>query len=159
MMVCIILCDLKKYYINKMPLMLEIVNVHPRDKRIRFEEGPHLYYIDGKKVDVSVTTWIHSHFSHFNPEKIWKEFIEPKLGDPTYKYYAMTKQQVFDSWRLNGVDASTKGTHLHYDIEHYWNEMEVKNSSIEYGYFQKFVEDYKWLKGYRTEWIVYFFII
>ena len=143
------------YCYSEMPLLLEIKNAHPRDKRIRFEEGPHLYYIDGKKVDISVTTWIHSHFSHFNPEKVWKDYIEPKIGEPTYKYYGMTKTQVLDLWRQNGIDASTKGTQLHMNIEHFWNEIEVDNSSIEYTYFQQFVKDYKILKGYRTEWIVY----
>jgi len=139
--------------------MLEIVNAHPRDKRIKFEEGPHLYYIDGKKVDISVTTWIHSHFGHFNPEKVWKENIEPKLKDPdcdpSYKYYGMTKEQVLESWRKNGSEASSKGTKMHMNIEHYWNGLEVVNESVEYEYFKKFVADYPYLKPYRTEWVVY----
>jgi hypothetical protein len=142
-----------------MPLMLEIVNAHPRDKRIRFDEGPHLYYIDGKKVDISVTTWIHSHFGHFNPEKVWKENIEPKLMDPncdpSYKYYGMTKEQVLESWRKNGADASSRGTKMHLNIEHYWNGLDVVNDSVEYEYFKKFVADYPYLKSYRTEWVVY----
>ena len=131
-----------------MPLMLEIVNAHPRDKRIKFEEGPHLYYVDGKKVDISVTTWIHSHFGHFNPEKAWKDYIEPKLNDPncdpSYKYYGMTKEQVLDSWKKNGAEASSKGTKMHMNIEHYWNGLDVMNDSVEYEYETLF-KDYKFL--------------
>jgi hypothetical protein len=142
-----------------MKLKLEIENAHPRDKRIKFDEGPHLYYVDGKKVDVSVTTWIHSHFGHFNPEKAWKEFIEPKLldpdCDPAYKYFGMTKETIFESWRKNGAEASSKGTKMHMNIEHYWNGLDVVNESIEYEYFKKFVVDYPELKAFRTEWVVY----
>lgn len=142
-----------------MSLKLEIENAHPRDKRIRFEEVPHFYYIDDKKVDTSVTTWIHSHFEHFNPDKVWKDFIEPKLADPNcdpdYKYYGMSKEQVLNSWKKNGEEASSKGTKMHMNIEHYWNDLEVMNDSVEYVYFKNFVSDYPELKPYRTEWVVY----
>ena len=32
--------------------------------------------------------------------------------------------------------------------------MDIKNDSIEYQYFQKFVKDFPELKAYRTEWMV-----
>jgi hypothetical protein len=142
-----------------MPLKLEIENAHPRDKRIKFEEGPHLYYVDGKKVDISVTSWIHSHFAHFNPEKAWNDYIAPKLADPdcdpAYKYFGMTKEEVLNSWKKSGAEASSKGTKMHMNIEHYWNGLEVVNESIEYEYFKQFVADYPELKAFRTEWVVY----
>ena len=48
------------------PDKLEKENVHPRDKDIEFDEGPHIYTVKGKQDYTSVTTWNHSHFAHFD---------------------------------------------------------------------------------------------
>jgi ATP-dependent exoDNAse (exonuclease V) beta subunit len=45
---------------------------------------------------------------------------------------------------------------MHYDIECYYNDMDVKNDSIEYSWFLRFVKDFPELKPYRTEWCVYY---
>ena len=45
-------------------------NPHPRDSRITFDEGPHIYTIDGDSGFTSVTTWNHSHFEEFDADKI-----------------------------------------------------------------------------------------
>ena len=34
---------------------------HERDSHIHFDEGPHIYTIDGDSDFMSVTTWNHSH--------------------------------------------------------------------------------------------------
>ena len=52
------------------PTYLANLNPHPRDSHISFDEGPHIYTIDGNSDFMSVTTWNHSHFPHFNPKKI-----------------------------------------------------------------------------------------
>ena len=52
------------------PTYLENKNKHPRDKHIVFDEGPHIYTIDGDSDYMSVTTWNHSHFAHFDADKI-----------------------------------------------------------------------------------------
>ena len=57
----------------------------------------------------------------------------------------MTREQVRKKW--SGDEASKLGTLLHYDIECYYNKWEVKNDSVEYGYFLKFVNDYQNLKN------------
>ena len=43
---------------------------HESDGHIQFDEGPHIYTIDGNSDYMSVTTWNHSHFPHFNADKI-----------------------------------------------------------------------------------------
>ena len=129
-------------------------NVHERDSHITFDEGPHIYTIDGDSSFTSCTTWIHSHFGHFDAEKtLDKIFNSKKINDPSYKYYNMTRDQIRESW--SGNEASKLGTLLHYDIECYYNEWEVKNDSVEYSYFLKFANEYKNLKAYRTEWMIY----
>ena len=44
----------------KKMLKLAKKNAHTRDKRLRFDEEPHLYYIDGINDNISVTTFIHT---------------------------------------------------------------------------------------------------
>jgi hypothetical protein len=44
---------------------------------------------------------------------------------------------------------------MHYDIECYYNQVEVTNDSIEYAYFRKFLEENPHLLPYRTEWMIY----
>jgi hypothetical protein len=78
------------------------------------------------------------------------------MGDPKYKYYGMTREQILADWDKNRDSASGAGTNMHYDIECYYNGLDVKNDSIEYQWFQRFVRDFPELKPYRTEWMVYY---
>ena len=138
-----------------MALLLADINRHPRDSSIVFEEGPHEYYVDGRKVEKSVTSWISTLYEHFDKEHTWTTFIEPKLNNPGNKYFGMTKEDVFAMWDKNGAAASAMGTKLHADVENYWNGLPVSNDSKEYSFFKQFVADYPELKPYRTEWVVF----
>ena len=133
-------------------------NAHPRDEFITFEEGPHIYTVCGERGTYkSVTTWNHSHFSQFDADGIVSKLLKgKKMNDPTYKYFGMTKKQILDDWDKNRDKAASAGTKMHYDIECYYNNINVKNDSIEFGYFQQFVKDFPELKPYRTEWMVYY---
>ena len=56
------------------PSFLATKYPHERDTRIVFDEGPHIYYIDGSSDGyVSVTTFNHANFEHFDADKIIKE--------------------------------------------------------------------------------------
>lgn len=131
-------------------------NQHERDSHISFEEGPHIYTIDGENDYTSVTTWNHSHFEQFNADKI----IEKMMNSENWvdsKYYGMTVKEIKDSWKINGAIAAKAGTKLHNDIECFYNNQidDIKNDSVEYKYFLNFFEDYKHLKPYRTEWMIW----
>ena len=52
------------------PTYLSQKNPHERDLCIVFDEGPHIYTIDGDSDYMSVTTWNHSHFPHFDADAI-----------------------------------------------------------------------------------------
>jgi len=136
---------------------LALLNHHPRDDYISFEEGPHIYTVMGERgTYTSVTTWNHSHFSHFDSESVAENIIKSsRMSDPTYKYYGKTKEEIINGWTNSGKSASGLGTIMHYDIECFYNGMDVKNDSIEFTYFHQFAEDYKHLRPYRTEWLVY----
>jgi len=134
---------------------LALKNAHPRDQHITFEEGPHIYTVHGQQGYTSVTTFNHSHFPEFDSGKIIDNMLKsPKMTDPNYKYYGKTKADIIAEWKQNGNEASKAGTKMHYDIECFYNGIEVTNESIEYEYFKRFVSDFP-LKPYRTEWMVY----
>ena len=137
--------------------MLAILNAHPRDAHIQFDEGPHVYTVRGEQGYTSVTTWNHSHFSHFDGDKIVGNILRsPKMNDPTYKYHGMTREDILASWDKNRDAASSAGTHTHFNVECYYNEVDVVDDSVEYQYFLRFVADHPHLKAYRTEWCVYY---
>lgn len=142
------------------PTKLQIDNHHIRDDRIVFDEGPHKYYIDGDDGSnyTSVTTWVHSHFEHFDPEPIIKNILKGKKWgtDPEYKYYQKTAEEIKEMWAKNGEEASTAGTLTHFNIECYYNDVPREDTSVEYEYFLKFAKDHPHLKPYRTEWCVFY---
>jgi ATP-dependent exoDNAse (exonuclease V) beta subunit len=137
-------------------MSLAIKNEHTRDKDITFDPEPHIYTVKGEQGYTSVTTWVHQHFDHFDADKIIDNMMKGnKMKDPTYKYYGLTREEIKAKWDINRESASGFGTKMHADIEDYYNGLEVKNDSIEFQYFEKFVEDFPELKAYRTEWMVY----
>jgi ATP-dependent exoDNAse (exonuclease V) beta subunit len=137
------------------PNYLSTLNSHPRDDLITFDEGPHIYTIkDDPSQYTSVTTWNHSHFEHFDANKIIDNMMHSKNWK-TNKYYGMTKEEIIATWDKSRDEASGAGTKMHYDIECYYNQCPNENTSLEYSYFLKFAKDYKHLKPYRTEWMIW----
>jgi hypothetical protein len=138
------------------PDYLAKLNPHERDECIKFDAGPHIYTInnDSSKKYTSVTTWNHSHFAHFDADKIIDNMMRSKKWSES-KYYGMTKDEIKASWDKNRDAAAGAGTNMHYDIECYYNKCPNNNESIEYSYFLRFVADFPHLKPYRTEWMVF----
>lgn len=150
---------------NKITHYLSAINPHERDAFIEFEEGPHIYKIQGDPSRyTSVTTWNHSHFEHFDADAIIDKMMNSKNWK-TNKYYGMSKNEIITQWDASRDEAAQAGTKMHYDIECYYNTNAnesphkntqlIENTSLEYSYFLKFAEDYKHLKPYRTEWMIW----
>ena len=134
---------------------LENLYPHERDERIKFDEGPHIYTIDGSSDGyMSVTTFNHANFEQFDADAIIKGMMSSKRW-PQSKYYGQTVDEIKAGWDKNRDEAASAGTKMHYDIECYYNQMGVVNDSIEYEYFQRFLTDFPDLKPYRTEWTVF----
>ena len=170
-------------------------NPHPRDKQISFEEGPHIYTItpppstststststpptDYSKL-TSVTTWVHTHFGHFDAKKVIAAMMrnQKKWNDPVAnaKYYGKTPEEIEQMWADNAKDASTKGTNMHYKIECFYNTppaappaAPAPATTTEFKYFLEFNDKYvvngntatddnktRRLEPYRTEWMVF----
>ena len=140
------------------PTFLYNKNPHPRDVDISFEEGPHIYTVCGQRgTYTSVTTWNHSHFAEFDADAIIDKMLKSKnMTNPTYKYYGKTKEEIKKMWDDKRDTASCAGTKMHNDIEYYYNNEPVDNTSVEFQYFKNFLKDFPELKPYRTEWMVYY---
>ena len=89
------------------PTYLAEKNAHNRDSHIKFDEGPHIYHIDGDSNFTSVTTWNHSHFEHFNADKIIKKMMNGKNWKNS-KYYGKSSEEIKAEWNENGRKASQK---------------------------------------------------
>ena len=140
------------------PTYLAELNPHSRDANITFEEGPHIYTICGERgTYISCTTFVHNQFSDFDADKIIDNIMASKnWKDPKYKYYGMTREQIKAMWDVKRDASSSQGTKMHYDIECYFNKMDIVNDSLEFQYFMRFVRDFPDLRPYRTEWMVYY---
>lgn len=139
------------------PTYLANLNPHERDSHILFDEGPHVYTIDGDSDFMSVTTWNHSHFPHFDADKIITNMMNSKKWSQS-KYFGQTRQEIKAGWNKNGQEASKAGTKMHYDIECFYNEedVEVEEDCVEWKYFEKFEEEIgQNLEPYRTEWMIW----
>jgi hypothetical protein len=78
------------------------------------------------------------------------------------KYYGKTKEDILKEWESNREEAASLGTQLHYNIECFYNNCpniklntNMERDYKEYGYFLKFQDDFKHLKPYRTEWMIW----
>jgi hypothetical protein len=158
--------------------VLSVRNAHLRDKNIHFEEEGHKYTILGSGGYTSVTTWVHTHFPHFDADSIIKKMMSGKAWKPGHKYWGLTASEIKDLWNSKRDDAAGAGTQLHYEIECFMNSNVLRfdythlellqqynilikydkkylDFGIEWNYFLKFISDFPHLKPYRTEWTVY----
>jgi hypothetical protein len=139
------------------PTYLAKKNQHERDTHISFDEGPHIYTIDGDSGFMSVTTWNHSHFPHFDADAIIEKMMNSRNWSNS-KYFGQTPKQIKSLWKQNGIEASRAGTKMHYDIECFYNdeEIEVDEDCVEFDYFLQFENDIGGkLEPYRTEWMIW----
>lgn len=132
-------------------------NAHPRDANIVFDEGPHIYTINGNSDFMSVTTWNHSHFAHFDPDSVIDKMMASNKWAQS-KYFGKTREEIKTEWEETGNLARDEGTKMHHNIECFYNGVAVDEASrntTEYKYFQDFVKDYSHLTAFRTEWMIY----
>jgi len=133
---------------------------HPRDRRIAFDAGPHVYTIDNDPSVkyTSVTTWNHTHFDHFDADAIIQRMMSGKNW-PQSKYYGMTRDQIKAGWDKNRDEDASAGTAMHYNIECAYNGSlldDVDDGSVEFGYFRRFHSDHSGLlEPFRTEWTIF----
>jgi hypothetical protein len=68
---------------SPVPDHLAKLNAHERDPFIEFDPIPHVYTVRGEGGYTSVTTFVHSHFEHFDPEEMdIAKLIKDARADP-----------------------------------------------------------------------------
>lgn len=136
--------------------MLKTKNAHPRDSKIVFDEGPHLYYIDGDSDNTSVTTLVHHFFDKFDADRVIDKMMQSKKWCDS-KYYGMSREDIKKQWSDAGLEASTMGTRMHRSIELFYNEENTApyEDDTEFQMFKVFEAEHDYLKAYRTEWEIY----
>jgi hypothetical protein len=140
-------------------LPLENINEHELDKRIRFDEAPHEYFFDGKKVSTSVTAVVESYFEKFDAEEaITKMKRSGRWPRPEYMMkngVVWTDAQIKAYWDGVGLFARNRGTWMHYNIERYLNNLVPSEDCQEMSMFYKFYDEVivsEKVMPWRTEW-------
>jgi len=144
---------------------LAVLNKHPRDDCIQFEEETHTYTINGVRNGwTSCTGFLHNFFGHFDADAVIAKMMRsPKWYES--KYFGMTATEIKKQWSDKGTASSEAGTRMHLDIEHFYNAMPhalVKDSvlvadkgetcdwSLDDGWTGMAVDD--WVPAVGPEW-------
>ena len=106
--------------------MLENKNRHENDSRISFDEKEHNYFVDGQKINFSVTAIIDKFFDEFD-SSYWanRKAVEKLTRDGVVIDEESLTQAINDilhKWEEKRKDAADKGKLLHEKIEDFYNE-------------------------------------
>ena len=110
-------------------LKLAKLNAHPRDARVSFVEADHTYFVDGVRMELSVTGLIHTASPEdFNPSAAIAKMKQGRNW-PNRKYadcvdgvwVPWPDQRIKDEWAASGKLASDLGTDMHGCLELYFN--------------------------------------
>ena len=155
--------------------VLEKLNAHPLDARVRYVDETHTYFLDGDALPMSVSGLWARHFPHFDAEKCLDSYFAAWTVDPSSKYFTLIKylrtvhkmderaqrEEIRKLWSASGDEASAEGTAMHHAIEWHLNQLEVEPEQRDSVEFQQFL---RWratfmasegLEPYRTEWSIY----
>ncbi|MCF8372025.1 MAG: hypothetical protein K9H64_10410 [Bacteroidales bacterium] len=134
-----------------------LINAHPRDKRIEFYPEPHIYTID-KTPAPSASTVISKFFPEFDsPYWSRKKAIERLTIEGlelTESNIQRVANQIAKGWKDKGEKAAQEGTYLHEQIEKFYLNQDYQRTD-EFSLFEQFVSDHEDIKPYRSEWRVF----
>ena len=159
---------------------LAVLNAHPRDARIQFEEASHTYTIDGARTGwTSCTGFLHCFFPAFDEDAVIAKMMASSRWT-TNKYYGQTAEQIKAGWEAKRNASSTAGTRMHLDIEHFYNALpaageKMKSTDVsagetamcevdgwtpaggpEWDYFKAYQQTHgAQFEPFRTEWLVF----
>jgi hypothetical protein len=141
------------------PLFLAQRHTHVLDGKIQFEEGPHEYFYEGKKMSISVTGLVESFFEKFDPDEAIERMKNgSKWPRPEYTRKSgevWTNEQIKAFWDGVGLYARNRGTWMHYNIERFLNNLAPSQDCAEMPLFNKFYGEIMQkmkIEPWRTEW-------
>jgi hypothetical protein len=111
---------------------------HERDLSIKFDEGPHTYYVDwdsnsGKyssSNNISASTLIHRYFPKFDTEKAICCLKKGRAWNATHGLWGMSDKHIKQLWKENGRNACLCGTMFHLAVESHMNGTFALEKSI-----------------------------
>ena len=107
-------------------------NPLPREDRVVFAPAEHAYCVDGIRVPISVTGFLHRLSSEFDPNAAAQAMMEGP-GWPERQHNFMkadgaikTADEIVDAWARNGEVQRARGMLLHYHAEMFLNGYTVE---------------------------------
>lgn len=91
---------------------------YEHEKRIWFDEEPHIYHVDSKPMPISSTAICHALFEAFDPMKTLAK-MDP--DEKAAKYGSLGDVEIAASWKQKGSEAANTGTKMHAAIEVFLN--------------------------------------
>jgi len=142
---------------NRPSIGFNLINSHPRDKRIEFYPEPHIYTID-KTPAPSASTVISKFFPQFDsPYWSRKKAIDRLTSEGielTESNIQRVANQIAKGWKDKGEKAAQDGTLLHEQIEKYYLDQDYEQTD-EFQLFKQFVDDHPDIKPFRSEWRIF----
>lgn len=100
---------------------LRVKNPFPVQDAIEFDDGHHIYTVDGKPRIVSCTSFIGYFKNKFDADATIAKYYDKWQRDPTSKYHGMSRDDIRVEWKMNGKRASSFGTRMHEHAERFYN--------------------------------------
>ena len=157
-------------------LPLGVKNAHPRDTSIAFDEGPHVYYVEGAVGYTSTTTVAHENFEEFQADQIARQMVTRPDFRTLSRYAKYQKEAmlctsdrdddlikaIIQSWDDNRDLQAKLGTAMHRYVELDMNnvpqeEDQETNDCKERRYYHDYATRQATLGyvPYRTEWMLW----
>jgi hypothetical protein len=134
-------------------------NGHLLDANLMFDDDEHIYYHNGDKIKYSVTQLLGQYTEEFEAlDAIIAMKKSKKWPRPEYTNRDGTvweDHQIKEFWDKMGLYSRNRGTWMHYNIERYFNGLDIYHDLPEMKQFLSFYDEYiiaNEIQPYRTEW-------
>jgi hypothetical protein len=138
--------------------------VHPRDRRLRFDERTHTYFIDGQRGKmISVTGIVHRLFPVFDADQAIASMRKGRKWNPQHPMYLKSNAEIKQAWEDNRNNAASMGTQMHAHLEHLFKSriagvpftQTLSDDLLRKPHLDAFLAAHTHLVPYRLEWSLF----
>ena len=147
---------IKAFPLGDEPTELSMETPHDLDKTIKFDELTHTYFVCFDPINspgsftsegnMSVSGIVHKYFNEFDPIEAIHKMRNGRNWNKHNKYYGMTNKEISDGWKRNALEASSRGTWCHGQLEKCMNGFDLY--SAPYSGLIQFQQFFKWKKNH-----------